>query len=240
MLLFYVRHGDPIYNPDSLTKLGEAQAEAVKYRLCQFGLDKIYSSDSNRAYLTAKPTAELLGLEIEQLPWCNENLAYRDLSVEYEKGKAMWCYWHHETRMKLVREEVRVLGKKWYDHPYFEGTRYKRGMERVQKETDNFMLNLGFRHDGDNNVYIPEKPTCKRVALFAHEGFGAAFLSCLLDIPYPEFSTHFTMTHSGLTVIEFAENHETIVPRILTLSNDSHIYAERLPLKYQNQQSLRF
>ena len=29
MLFFYVRHGDPIYDPDSLTPLGHRQAEAV-------------------------------------------------------------------------------------------------------------------------------------------------------------------------------------------------------------------
>ena len=29
MLLFYIRHGDPIYNPDSLTPQGERQAEAL-------------------------------------------------------------------------------------------------------------------------------------------------------------------------------------------------------------------
>ena len=54
MLFFYVRHGDPIYNPDSLTPLGERQAEAVSKRLAMYGIDKIYSSTSNRAYLTAK------------------------------------------------------------------------------------------------------------------------------------------------------------------------------------------
>ena len=29
MLLYYVRHGDPIYNPDSLTELGHSQADAL-------------------------------------------------------------------------------------------------------------------------------------------------------------------------------------------------------------------
>lgn len=33
MLLFYIRHGDPIYIPDSLTDLGKRQAEAVARRL---------------------------------------------------------------------------------------------------------------------------------------------------------------------------------------------------------------
>lgn len=59
MLLFYVRHGDPVYNPDSLTPLGKRQAEAVAKRLAIYGIDKIYSSTSNRAYRTAMPLSEL-------------------------------------------------------------------------------------------------------------------------------------------------------------------------------------
>ena len=59
MIFYYVRHGDPIYNPDTLTPLGIRQAEAVAKRLTMHGLDKIYSSTSNRAIMTAKPTCEI-------------------------------------------------------------------------------------------------------------------------------------------------------------------------------------
>ena len=59
MIFYYVRHGDPIYNPDSLTPLGERQAEAVAKRLCLFGVNKIYASTSNRAILTGKPTCDI-------------------------------------------------------------------------------------------------------------------------------------------------------------------------------------
>ena len=65
MLFYYIRHGDPIYNPDSLTPLGIRQAEAVSKRLALYGLDRIYSSTSNRAIMTARPTCELL--KIQQL-----------------------------------------------------------------------------------------------------------------------------------------------------------------------------
>ena len=34
MLFFYVRHGDPVYDPDQLTPLGRRQAEALAKRLC--------------------------------------------------------------------------------------------------------------------------------------------------------------------------------------------------------------
>ena len=60
MLLYYVRHGDPIYNPDQLTPLGQRQAEAIGKRLAVHGIDKIYSSTSTRAYQTALPLAEML------------------------------------------------------------------------------------------------------------------------------------------------------------------------------------
>ena len=44
MLLFYVRHGDPIYEPDQLTPLGHRQAESVARRLALFGVDEVYAS----------------------------------------------------------------------------------------------------------------------------------------------------------------------------------------------------
>ena len=39
MLLFYIRHGDPIYHPDNLTPLGLRQAESVAKRLALFGIE---------------------------------------------------------------------------------------------------------------------------------------------------------------------------------------------------------
>jgi len=81
MLFFYIRHGDPIYNPDSLTPLGHRQAEAVGRRLAQFGMDKIYASTSNRAIQTAQPLCELVKKDLTQLDFANENHAWQELTV---------------------------------------------------------------------------------------------------------------------------------------------------------------
>ncbi len=54
MLLYYIRHGDPIYAPDSLPPLGERRAEAVGRRLAVYGPDAVYTSPSNRARLTGE------------------------------------------------------------------------------------------------------------------------------------------------------------------------------------------
>ena len=91
MLLFFLRHGDPIYNPDSLTPLGTRQAEALARRLARYGLDRIYASSSTRARLTAQPTCELLKLDAEILDWCNEQYAWEQLALETD-GRRKWAF----------------------------------------------------------------------------------------------------------------------------------------------------
>ena len=213
MILYYVRHGDPIYNPDSLTPLGHRQAEAVGRRFAVHGLDKIYSSPSVRARQTAMPTCEILKKDMVVLDWCCESLAWNDMTVEYEQGKLTWAFFHRPTRELFTS-----------------------GVKRVREEADKFMLSLGYRHDALRSGYISEEPTDERVALFAHQGFGLLFLSTILDIPYNDFSTRFDIGHTGISVIEFsASKGGFCIPRLLQHSNDSHLYKEGLGTRYQNE-----
>ena len=112
---------------------------------------------------------------------------------------------------------------------------FEKGLGRIQKEADALFLELGYRHDEERGGYVAETPTNERVALFAHQGFGLAFLSCVLDIPYNQFCTRFDMGHTGVTVIEFSgKQGDLVIPKILYMANDSHLYKEGLGTKYQN------
>ena len=53
MLLFIIRHGDPIYNPDTLTPKGKLQAAAMGKRLAVHGIDRVFASPNGRARETA-------------------------------------------------------------------------------------------------------------------------------------------------------------------------------------------
>lgn len=234
MILYYVRHGDPIYDPNQLTALGERQAEAVAKRLAVHGIDKVYASPSNRARQTAQPLCEILKQEAELLDWADEDLAFQDLIMYDDDGRKNWVFRHKLGRLQLSKNEVRALGRQWHTHPDFVDTNFGPGIERIQKEVDGFLENLGYRHDLEKNCYYAERKNEDRVALFAHEGVGVAILSCMLDIPYPMFSTHFDMTHTGVTVIHFQEQDGIVIPKLLTFSNDSHLYREGLPTKHQN------
>ena len=235
MLFFYIRHGDPVYNPDSLTPLGARQAEALAKRLARYGIDEIYSSTSQRAKDTAKPTCEMLKKEIIELDWCNEKYAWNEFAVANDEEKKNWSFWVPKYRKIFCKKEVKDLRNNWYDAPDFAGANFKDGIIRIGQEADAFFEKLGYVHNRKEEFYIPEMPNEKRVALFAHQGFGISFLSSVLDIPYPEFSLRFDLSYSSMTVIEFKDVDGIVIPRVLTLSNDSHIYSENLPTKYNNE-----
>jgi probable phosphoglycerate mutase len=235
MLFFYVRHGDPIYDPDSLTPLGERQAEAIAKRLALYGIDEIYSSTSERARLTAKPTCEILKKEAKLLDFAHEGHAWRELTVQRDDGKGTtWLFQYNKYIDLLNSKEMRDLGDRWYEHPAFAQYDFKKGMERIYDNSDAFFASLGYEHIRYSGKYKVLSHSNKRIALFAHQGFGLAFLSALLDIPYPMLSTHFDICHTGMTVIEFADNGGFSVPKVLTLSSDSHLYRDGLPTKYNN------
>lgn len=235
MLFFYIRHGDPTYQPDELTPLGKRQAEAVAKRLALYGIDRIYASTSNRAIQTAQPTCELLKKEMTLLDFANEGHAWREFSVQTEDGKRKWATSQLKTKRLMASSEMRQLGEDWCTHPDMPDCNFKGGMERIRREADSFLESLGYQHIKGSGTYKVIKQNDERVALFAHHHFGLAFLSCLLDIPYPIFSSHFEMGHTGITVINFEETEDDLViPKILTYSSDSHLYKEGLPTKYNN------
>lgn len=232
MQIIYVRHGDPTYNPDALTPLGERQAESVGRRVALFGVDKIYSSTSNRAIQTAKPCCEMLKKDMELLDFCNENYAWRDLHIREDDGREDWAFLCMQN--EFASPELWAMQDKWYEHESVKKHNFGPGVKRIQHDTDEFLKGLGFEHIKNSGKYKILRENKDRIALFAHQGFGLAFLSSIMDIPYPAFCTHFDMCHTGMTVIDFVEKDGFAVPKILTLSNDSHLYRDGLPLDYNH------
>ena len=111
MLFFYVRHGDPIYVPDSLTELGMEQAEALVSRMKVCAPDRIFASSSIRAIQTAEPTAKHLKKEIEILDWCNEDHAAKEFWATTKAGESFWCFGIKEIKNLFVAKKCGI----WID-----------------------------------------------------------------------------------------------------------------------------
>lgn len=228
MLLYIIRHGNPIYNPDSLTPRGHLQAQALAKRLALQGLDKIFVSPMIRARQTAQPTCELLGIRPVVEEWTSEDLAYRDLSVENPDGTRRWAFACQSTN---ILNDDTVSRTDWYNTPEFlKAERAKQGYERICRCSDEFLKKLGYERDGA--VYKIIKPSDERVAVFCHEGFGTTWLSHLLNIQPHIFWAGFGIAHTGVTVLNFGNCENGIcTPRCIALSDLSHLYAERLTLE---------
>ena len=224
MRFFYIRHGEPIYNPDSLTELGKKQAEALARRFMNIGLDEVYSSTSHRAIQTAMPTCKALGLDMTLLDFAYENYAWDQLSIK-RGDKKLWLYQDSEMKQFLCEPSVREMRENWMFHPELSKYHFEKGIERIYRECDLFFENLGYQHIRYTGKYKVISHNEKKVAFFAHQGFGIAFISCLLDIPYPQISNHFDICHTGVTVIDFKEEKGYAIPKVLTFSSDSHLHA---------------
>ncbi|MDD4688252.1 MAG: histidine phosphatase family protein [Eubacteriales bacterium] len=234
MLLYIVRHGDPIYNPDSLTALGKVQANSVAKRLALHGIDKIFSSPLVRARQTAEPTAILTKNEIAIEDWMSEDLAWKDFTVEDDQGGRNWVFQNPDYKAIIRSRKIMSLGHEWYNEDSFSDV-FKTGYERILNASDDFFARLGFTHDRENCVYTSDASNDMRVAAFCHQGFSLAWLGVLLDIPLPVIWSSFDISHTNITVIEFHHVKDNVyIPKVLTLSNDSHLYGDNLPTKYNN------
>lgn len=229
MKLYFIRHGQPIYDPDSLTPLGEEQAKALSKWFLHRRPDKIYASSSNRAVQTAMPTCKLLGLEPILCDWAHEALAFEDFHALDSDGKKQWILEVPSTILQFISPEVNALGDQWYTHPYFADTGYAAGVQRVNAAVDAFLEEQGLRHDRENHCYHIIGDTPKRVALFAHYGAGLAILSSIMDIPYNVFCPRFNFALTGVTEINFHHHGDgMVVPQITVHSGTAHLYREGL------------
>lgn len=231
MKLYIIRHGAPDYATDSLTPLGKRQAEAVSRRFSQNGLDLIFSSPMGRAKETAQPTCEILRKEMKILDWCSEGAAYADLSVKKPDGGTRWCFAKQRTDYKNNNTVGLYYDWKKAD-PEFQSENVQKRLDIIAKGSDEFLADLGYERDGC--VYKITEPNDLRVGVFCHQGFGLTWISHLLSIPPHIFWASFDMTFTGVTLIEFKNYpNGTTTPMLLQFDDQSHIYADRLPLFFE-------
>lgn len=232
MLLYIVRHGEPIYGPDTLTELGREQARAVADRFAIHGLDRIYSSPKGRARETAQPTADRLGLDVTILPWTREiwpelALPQPDGSLRFAMGLPGSC---------LRSEENHDLGEKWHEMEVLKPIEAKKAYEEIVVENSDILLrSLGYEREREG-VYKILHENNERIALFCHGGFTLTWLPHLLAIPPHLFWASFAVTHTGVTLIEFKDDGTGhACPKCLFFGDMAHILQSGLPYLYNNE-----
>ena len=228
MLLYIIRHGDPIYETDSLTDRGKLQAEAVGKRMLAAKIDRIFSSPMGRARETAEPACRLLGLEKHIEDWTHEIGDERLTPFPDGKMKSITkvqnTYYRENGNINLTYEEA-------YECQGINQTQMKSAVDYIEANGKIFLEKLGYREE--NGIYRIIKPNEEKIALFCHSAFARAWISVMLHIPIHMMWSCFEYTHTGVTVIEFKNNKNGVTaPSCLCYSDISHLYAEGLDLRY--------
>ncbi len=230
MLLYIIRHGDPIYVTDSLTERGKLQAEAVGKRLAASGIDRIFSSPMGRARETAAPLCRILGKEYTVEEWTHEIEDER--LTPFPDGKLKSISLVQNT---YYRENggIDLDYARAYECVGIRDSGMKAKVKEIEDNGNAFLEKLGYKKESDNYRILRENN--ERIALFCHTAFARAWISTLLHIPLHIMWSSFEYTHTGVTVIEFANNANGITaPKCLIYSDISHLYAEKLDLRYNN------
>lgn len=228
MLLYIVRHGDPDYQHDRLTGLGQRQAEALVSRFTQ-PITHIYSSPMGRAVQTAEPLCNALGMQCKILPWLQEigDEGY----THFPDGKRRFL-------ITLPPEVFRTgsnLDLGFQDAFQCDGLRdtqiedYSRS---IGSESDAFLARHGYIRQGDH--YRALRENSDRIVLFTHNGFARLWLSQLLHVPLHIMFSSFTMTPTGVTVVQFPDSGECVVPVCLCFSDMSHLLKQNMELNHRS------
>lgn len=230
MLLYIVRHGDPIYETDSLTERGKLQAEAVGKRIYDSKINRIFSSPMGRAKETAAPSCRLLGLDCNIEQWTHEIGSERLTPFPDGKMKSITLvqntYYRENGNIDLPYDRA-------YECTGIKDSQMKSAVEYIEKNGKDFLERLGYREE--NGVYRILRNNEEKVALFCHAAFARAWISVLLHIPLHIMWSSFNYTHTGVTVIEFENNENGFTaPKCLCYSDVSHLYAAGLDLFHDN------
>lgn len=234
MLLYIIRHGDPIYETDSLTERGKMQAEAVGKRIADSKIDRVFSSPMGRAKMTAEPACRLLGVDYTVEDWTHEIEDER--LTPYPDGvlKSISRLPVHTFRQN---GNIDLTYERAYECTAINQTQMKQKVAYIEAEGKKFLEKLGYREE--NGIYRILRPNEERVALFCHSAFERAWLSSLLHIPLHMMWSCFQVTHTGVTVLEFKNYSDGFTsPCCLCFSDTSHLYAAGLDLKHSNRTEL--
>ena len=221
MRLIFVRHGEPNYQKDCLTDNGIRQAKATAERLRAEEIRAIYASPMGRARETASYTAEIHHLPIRTLDFMHEidwgNVREdQEVPVPYEGHPWTLGY------LLLTEAPDYVGSDSWDQHPYFRDNRCLACYRTVAEHFDGFLTEFGLvRRDG---LYECVRENHDTIALFAHGGSGAVFLSRILSLPFPFVLASMPYGVCSVNIIDMSvQDKDIVVPRIEIFNDMGHL-----------------
>ncbi len=225
MQILIIRHGDPDYKHDSLTKKGRREAKLLSKKMDMYNVKAFYLSPLGRAQKTASYTLKRQNRTGETLDWLQEF----EGRIQRPDGK-MNCCW---DRLPVTFTEDDVYyGKHWYAGDLFRGTNVKEEYDKVCAGLDALLEKHGYRHVGRHFEVLDGNHDT--IALFCHFGVESVILSHLLGIsPMVLWHNTAALTSSVTTLVTEERQKNYAIFRMNGFSDIGHLYLGSLAPSFQ-------
>lgn len=225
MRLLLIRHGDPDYEHDGLTPVGEREAALLVPRMTGETVTEFFVSTMGRARATARPALEALGRTAEECDWLREfSIPVRrpDRNGEYSSVPWDWlpADWLQDPRLL---DPVR-----WRENEVLAAEHIGEEYDRVVEAFDALLQAHGYRRSG--LCYAAERPNTETLAFFCHFGLSCVLLSHLMNCSPMVLWQGLCMAPSSVTTVYTEERRPGIAAfRTAAVGDISHLYARQVP-----------
>lgn len=222
MRLIFVRHGEPDYVSDCLTKKGVIQAGNTAVRLRDEPISAVYSSPMGRAMQTASYTADDHGLEIRVLDFMHE-INWGIIDEKKAQGELKYEGHPWTLAVDLLEHYPEYVGSfAWEEHPFFADNKCRSFYHMISGKIDEFLEGYGLKRN--EGYYLCTKACDDTIALFSHGGSGAVVLSHIFSLPFPFVLAALPYGMCSVSIIEFpSKEGETSIPRLEIFNDMGHI-----------------
>ena len=219
MRIIIVRHGDPDYEHDTLTKTGWREAELAADKLSKMDIKAFYVSPLGRAQDTAGCTLKRMNRTATTHEWMREfagKIWRPDVS-----DREMICWdWLPEDMEKQPELYDKDL---WLDTDVMKNGAIRKEYDWVCKGLDALLKEHGYEREGLH--YRAVRPNNDTIVLFCHFGVEGVMLSHLLNVSPMVMWHGFCAAPASMTSIYTEERRAGIASfRVNEFGSTEHLY----------------
>ncbi len=187
MRLLFIRHGDPDYENDSLTKTGRVEAELLADAAPYMDLGTCYVSPLGRARETAEGCLEATHKTAEILDWLQEfpsnfdSDSSPDLADAYVSSRpGHKCVFWDMKPSYWTDEPIYMDPVHWRECPLAKECDITGPYDDVTRKFDDLLASHGYVRE--DNHYRVEKENTGTLTFFCHFAITAALISHLWNV----------------------------------------------------------
>lgn len=175
MKILIIRHADPDYEADSLTKQGWKEAQLLAEQISNMDIRNFYVSPLGRAKDTASLTLKKMQREAEECQWLRE-FAPMIHRPDKEGQSITWDWLPQDwTGIKDFYDK-----DTWMEHTVMQEGKVAEEYQWVTSSFDEILARHGYMREG--NYYRVVHSNMDTIAFFCHFGLECVLLSHLLGI----------------------------------------------------------